>query len=58
MGSYQDRRRREDIRVDTERRQSDVEMTRSWIFERGYPVAGTQVEGVLGPSSGVPTRVS
>jgi hypothetical protein len=58
MGSHQDRRRREDTRIDSDRRRFDIEMTRGWIFERGYPVAGSKVEAILKPSSGVPTRVS
>jgi hypothetical protein len=57
MGSHNDRHRREKLRTDSAKRQSDVEMTRSWIFERGYPVAGPQVNAVLGAQSAVPTRV-
>jgi hypothetical protein len=57
MGSRNDRNRRENIRSDSERRQADIEMTRGWIFERGYPIDGSQVKGVLGSTSAVPTRV-
>jgi hypothetical protein len=57
MGNRSDRCQRENIRVDSERRQADVEMTRSWIFQRGYPVDGPQVKAKLGPTSAVPIRV-
>ena len=32
-------------------------MTRSWIFQRGYPVDGPQVKVKLNPTSAVPTHV-
>jgi hypothetical protein len=57
MGTKLDARHRANERVDNDARRSKVEMTRSWIFERGYSVAGTAVENILAPTSLVPTRV-
>lgn len=51
-------RRETKARTDSEHRQQDVEMTRDWIFTRGYPVAGTRVEKVMFPKSLTPIRVS
>jgi len=53
-----DRQRREHARIDTPSRQQKVDMTREWIFEKGYGVKSAAVERVLGPESLVPTRVT
>jgi hypothetical protein len=57
MGTKPDARRRENERVDDDDRRKKVEMTRNWIFERGYSVLGRAVQRILAPKSLVPTRV-
>lgn len=57
MGSDLDMSRRNHIRLDDERRQQNVEMTRRFIFTGGYGVASAAVERILKPTSMVPTRV-
>jgi hypothetical protein len=57
MGTKLDARRRENERVDDDDRKKKVEMTRSWIFERGYGVLSKAVQRILSPMSLVPTRV-
>jgi hypothetical protein len=57
MGTKLDARRRENGRVDNDDRRRKVEMTRGWIFERGYGIAGIAVQRILSPMSLVPTRV-
>jgi hypothetical protein len=43
--------------VDSEHRQGDVEMTRSWIFEKGYGITSKHIKNILQPTSLVSTRV-
>ncbi|KAK0479045.1 hypothetical protein EDD18DRAFT_1086749, partial [Armillaria luteobubalina] len=38
-------------------RQFDVEMVWEWIYTKGFPVGGAQIEKVLGPTSLTPSRV-
>jgi Plavaka transposase len=57
IGTTIDEQRRRHERVDSEHRQGDVEMTRSWIFEKGYGIISKHIENILQPTSLVPTRV-
>lgn len=45
-------------RVDTEQQQQSVETARGFMFKRGDGPTSKAVDGVLGPESRVPTRVS
>jgi hypothetical protein len=58
MGTKADMRRRQKIRQDTSGWRNKIERVRSWIFEKGYLIAGAAVNRVLKPQSWVPTRVS
>jgi hypothetical protein len=57
MGTKLDTRRRENERIDNDDRRAKIEMTRGWIFEKGYGVLSKAVQRVLAPMSLVPTRV-
>jgi hypothetical protein len=57
MGTKLDTRRRENERVDNDDRKEKVEMTRGWIFEKGYGVLSKAVQRILAVTSLVPTRV-
>ena len=57
IGTKVDARRREDIRIDDDRRRAKVELTRGWIFESGTKLNGAACERVLAPTSMTPTRV-
>ena len=58
LGQEVDKRLRERERVDDHPRRKNVELTRTWIFERGYRLNSVHVDRVLGPKSYIPTRVS
>ena len=58
LGLKVDKRTRERERVDDHPRRKNVELTRTWIFERGYRLNSVYVDRVLGPKSYIPTRVS
>ncbi len=58
LGMKRDMARRETwARKDAILRQFTIEMVRKWIYEKGFPVAGDQVEKVLSPVSLMPNRV-
>jgi hypothetical protein len=57
LGTKLDSRRRDQIREDDMSRQENVEMTRGWIFEKGYRVLSAAVGRILSAMSLVPTRV-
>jgi hypothetical protein len=57
LGTKFDSQRRDEIREDDLNRKGDIEMTRSWIFEKGRGILSAAVERVLSPMSLVPTRV-
>lgn len=59
MGTKPDLRRRDrSQRIDDNSRRHNVAKARSLIFEKGAPVSGTWVNGLLNDESLVPTRVS
>ena len=57
MGNKLDARRRKKERVDNDDIKMRVNMTREWIFTRGYGVLSNAVQRKLAPMSLVPTRV-
>ncbi len=59
IGSKLDLRRRRNLaRVDNNKRQHIVNMTRTWIFECGLSITSKYVNNVLSPQLWVPTCVS
>ena len=52
------RQRETNCRIDDQDRRDKVDMTCTWIFEKGYKTNGDPVERVLATESLVPTRVS
>ncbi|KAK0226736.1 hypothetical protein EDD85DRAFT_923411 [Armillaria nabsnona] len=59
LGMKRDMTRREaQAREDGTSRQFSIEMVRKWIYEKGFPVSGAQVEKVLNPTSLTPNRNS
>ena len=56
IGSHVDDQRRAHIRVDTDRRQDRVNMSRKWIFEKGRGV--NSLNDLLQDDCYIPTRVS
>ncbi|PSS31923.1 hypothetical protein PHLCEN_2v2304 [Hermanssonia centrifuga] len=59
VGSKLDLRRRCNLaRVDNNERRRVVNLTRTWIFERGLSITSKYINNVLSPRSWVPTRVS
>ena len=60
LGSTRDRKLRRsnaNVRVDDEARQRKVENARDIIYDQGFPVNSTHVEGFLKGESLVPTKV-
>lgn len=58
LGTKADMNARKHERVDNHPRRSEVDRTRSWIYERGYGINSVRIDRVLGSKSYVPTRVS
>ena len=60
LGSANDMKSRKLLRrEDTQHRREDIELTRKWIFERGYPVNSRHIEKKIGENSSmVPNLVS
>ncbi|KZT63257.1 hypothetical protein DAEQUDRAFT_780622 [Daedalea quercina L-15889] len=57
MGTVRDMQQRANhIRIDTDAIQFDIDRTRSWIFEDGYPANSTRITKVLGARSLLPLR--
>jgi hypothetical protein len=57
LGTKADDQRRDHVRMDTERRQSKVEKSRTYIFENSRGVNSTWVNDLLQEDSWIPTRV-
>ncbi len=58
MGTKLDARRRDkNVRVENAEHHRLVEMTRTWIYEKGTNITSKFVDRVLSPRSWVPTRV-
>ena len=57
ISSCNDQWRRENIRIDSVQCQADISLMRSWIFECGYRVDGSQIKDVLGKISALPIIV-
>ncbi|PSS06869.1 hypothetical protein PHLCEN_2v3527 [Hermanssonia centrifuga] len=58
IGTKLDSKRRQKMaRTDDNGRRRIVNLTRTWIFERGLSITSKYVNDVLGPRSWVPTRV-
>jgi len=57
LGTKVDDQRRANLRIDTERRQSKVENSRTWIFDSGRGINSTWVNNLLQEDSWTPTRV-
>ncbi|KAF7356030.1 GLOBIN domain-containing protein [Mycena venus] len=55
MGSKADMRRRQKLREDTSVWRDKIKLARSWIFGKGYLLAGAAVNRILKPQSWVPT---
>jgi hypothetical protein len=58
LGTLNDQRRRNHIRIDSEHMRSLVERARKLIFQKGRLVNGTAIQNILGSQSLTPTRVS
>lgn len=58
MGTKRDTNRRANLHVDTPAVQHSIEKARELIFKKGRSVKSDAVEGLLKPTSLVPTRVS
>lgn len=59
MGTVNDQRRRTtDSRRDDHPRRHKVHIARQLIYRDGRPINGKAVEGLLFPTSGIPTTVS
>ena len=57
LGTKVDDQCRDHLRMDTERQQSKVEKSRTWIFDSGQSVNSTWVNTLLQEDSWTPTRV-
>lgn len=57
LGTKFDSQWHDQIWEDNSNRKGNIEMTRSWIFEKGRGILSAAVERVLSPMSLVPTRV-
>ena len=58
VGSKTDLRNRVKLEhMDTEARCYDIEVVRKMLFEKGISILSIKIDRVLGPTSGVPTRV-
>jgi hypothetical protein len=57
LGTMVDRQRRNNIRKDSEARQSMIARVRGWIFEQGRSLTGPVLKRALGSTSSVPTVV-
>ncbi|KAJ6490960.1 hypothetical protein C8R45DRAFT_195539 [Mycena sanguinolenta] len=55
MGTKAEMRRRLNTRKDTTSWRETIQLVRSWIFEKGYLIAGAAVNRLLKPQSWVPT---
>ncbi len=59
MGTKRDMAQRDNKgREDSTTRHYDISMVRKWIFTKGFPVGGAQVEKVLRPLSLTPHKVT
>jgi hypothetical protein len=58
MGTKADFRRRQKVREDTPSWRDNIKLVRSWIFDKGYRIAGAAIDRMLKPQSWVPTIVS
>ncbi|KAF8148266.1 hypothetical protein B0H34DRAFT_758798 [Crassisporium funariophilum] len=56
LGKVVDGQRRSHVRLDSDKRRRDVELTRRWIFEKGLGINSKSVNDVLQEESYVPTR--
>jgi len=57
MGSRRDEQRRRTLRIDDNIRRQKIELTRTFIFEKGYPVGHDAINNILDSQSLVPVRV-
>jgi hypothetical protein len=44
-------------RIDNDARRFDIEVVRKMLFEKGINITSVKIDRILGPTSGVPTRV-
>ncbi len=58
LGTKKDMKVRSGTRVDDKQRQDKIELSRSFIYNKGYNVNSKAVENLLKDQSLVPTRVS
>ena len=57
LGTTADEQRHQHLRIDDEDRREKVETARKFIFEKGFGVKSTKVEGHLKEDSYTPSRV-
>lgn len=57
MGTALDIQRRQKLRTDDTITRSRIDMTRRWIFEKGFPVGCKAINDILETQSLLPVRV-